>query len=262
MICMRLPVIVLLFFSCFLTTALFSQKAKANEKFFAYDSGWNLVGDIDKATFFSRIQKVNDTCWVVNNYNMFGPMISKEVYKDEDNKIAHGTWIFYKPNGYMDSICTFRNNLAHGSWYFTNDTNRVYLQKKFENGRLKEVIDFIKRDSVNKAKGNTESTGELTDVQSESEFPGGGSAWARYLNKNFRYPERAIKSRLQGEVGIQFIVNLDGKVEDVEVYKSVEYSLDDEARRLIDISPRWTPAIKDGKKIKTYKRQPVVFRIP
>lgn len=236
----------------------FSQKNNSDYKYFAFDKNWKNISDLDSATYFSRLKKVNDTCFEVHNYNMFGPMISKEVYKDAETKIAHGTWIFYKANGYMDSLCNFRNNLAHGKWYYINDTNRVYKEKEFENGKLKAVIDVIQRDSIDKAKEALQKKVERDEK--ESEFPGGLSAWTRYLSKNFRYPERALKNNTQGTVGVQFVVNTEGNIEMIDLYKSVEFTLDDEAKRLIVKSPKWTPAFQDGRKVKSYKRQPVIFK--
>jgi periplasmic protein TonB len=256
MITQRLFILTIIF--CCDAVYVFSQKNKADEKFFAYDKDWKSLSNLDNATYFTRIKKVSDTCWEVNNYNLFGPMISKEVYKDGENKIAHGTWIFYKPNGYQDSICTFYNNLAHGKWSYTNDSNKVYLQKEFENGRLIAVHDIIKRDSINKAKEETEK--KVKRDEKESEFPGGLNAWSRYLNNNLKFPDRALKGNMKGMVVVQFVVDTEGKVEMIDIYKSVEYSLDEEARRLIDKSPKWIPGTQDGRKVKTYKRQPIIFR--
>jgi periplasmic protein TonB len=232
------------------------QKNKPGEIFYAFDKGWKSVNDIEKATYFSRVKKVSDTSWVVNTYNIVGPMISKEVYKDKEQKIAHGTWVFYKPTGYMDSICTFKDNLAHGKWYFMNDTGRAYLQKDYENGRLKGVHDLIKKEDSTKMNQKEEDEGE------ESVFPGRASAWATYLNRNLTYPDRAIKARKDGMVVVQFMVNTQGALEDIEIYKSVEFSLDEESLRMIVKSPRWTPAVQYGKKVKSYKRQPIVYRLP
>jgi hypothetical protein len=57
-------------------------------------------------------------------------------------------------------------------------------------------------------------------------------------------------------------VNTEGVLEDIEIYKSVEFSLDEESVRMIVKSPRWTPAVQYGKKVKSYKRQPIVYRLP
>ena len=128
--------------------------------------------------------------------------------------------------------------------------------------------------SLNSSAQSAESTHRGTDtslikkgdstfvhVEIESEFPGGAKGWNRYLMDNLNYPKAAVRKRIQGTVVVQFIVDKDGNVTDAEVIQSVHPLLDDEALRLIKNSPRWKPAIQDGKKVKSYKKQPVVFQL-
>ncbi|TAH01920.1 MAG: TonB family protein, partial [Sphingobacteriales bacterium] len=58
---------------------------------------------------------------------------------------------------------------------------------------------------------------------------------------------------------IQFIVDKEGNIEDIEMVKSVEFTIDEEAMRLIRQSPQWAPAVQNGKKVKSYKIQPITF---
>ncbi len=246
---------------CSASISLSAQNSQPDESFYVYDKNWKPVNNVKKAVYFTREKIVNDTCVVVNNYNMYGPMVSKEVFKDKEKTIAHGVWYFYdRNNGYPDSICTFQNNLAHGKWYYVNDTGRYYLEKQYANGRLIKTRDLIREDSIKKASGDTLKK-EVKDGE-ESMFGGGVGSWMRYLQKNLIYPERALKSNVQGKVVVQFRVNMDGTVDDIDIFKSVEYSLDQESIRMIAISPRWTPAVKDGEKVNSFKRQPIIYRLP
>ena len=107
----------------------------------------------------------------------------------------------------------------------------------------------------------SDSTAVFTTVEIESKFPGGAKAWQAYLGANFQYPKGAIKKNIQGTVIVQFIVRTDGSVTDVEVVQSVHPSLDREALRLIKESPNWIPAKQNGRKVNSYKKQPVVFKL-
>ena len=100
----------------------------------------------------------------------------------------------------------------------------------------------------------------FTKVEIESEFPGGMSAWARYLNRNLRYPQDAIDNEVQGTVIVQFIVDKEGNVSDVEAVSGAN-ELRDEAVRVIKKSGKWTPAVQNGRQVKSYKKQPIVFRL-
>ena len=102
----------------------------------------------------------------------------------------------------------------------------------------------------------------FTKVEIESEYPGGPSAWLRYLNKNFRYPDEAVNNEIQGTVVVQFIVDKEGNVSDVQAISGPESGgLREEAIRVIKKSGKWTPAVQNGRQVKSYKKQPIVFKL-
>jgi protein TonB len=100
----------------------------------------------------------------------------------------------------------------------------------------------------------------FTKVEIESTYPGGAAAWQRYLNRNLRYPQDAIDNEIQGAVVVQFIVDKEGTVSEVEAISGPN-ELRDEAVRVIKKSGKWTPAVQNGRQVKSYKKQPIVFRL-
>jgi len=97
-----------------------------------------------------------------------------------------------------------------------------------------------------------------TKVEIESQFPGGMAAWQRFLQKNLRTPDIAEDG--QGTVVIQFVVDENGNVSQVEAISGPEKGgLREEAIRVIRKSGQWTPAIQNGRKVKSYKRQPITI---
>ncbi len=100
----------------------------------------------------------------------------------------------------------------------------------------------------------------FTKVEIESEYPGGPAAWQRYLNRNLRYPQDAIDNEIQGTVVVQFIVDKEGVVSEVQAISGPK-ELQDEAVRVIKKSGKWTPAVQNGRQVKSYKKQPIVFRL-
>src|SRR5579859_6783561 len=102
----------------------------------------------------------------------------------------------------------------------------------------------------------------FTKVEIESDFPGGAGAWLRYLNKNLRYPDDAVINEIQGTVVVQFIVDKEGNVSDVQAISGPENGgLREEAVRVIKKSGKWTPAVQNGRQVKSYKKQPIVFKL-
>jgi protein TonB len=111
-------------------------------------------------------------------------------------------------------------------------------------------------------KDETDYDGTFTKVEIESAYPTGLAGWARYLGKNLHYPDEAINNEIQGVVVVRFIVDKDGNVSDVEAISGPEQGgVREEAVRVIKKSGKWTPAEQNGRKVKSYKSQPVVFKM-
>ena len=111
-------------------------------------------------------------------------------------------------------------------------------------------------------KDDTDYDQTFTKVEIESDYPGGQAAWARYLNKSMHYPDEAINNEIQGTVVVQFIVDKEGNVSDVQAISGpTDGGLRDEAIRVIRKSGKWTPAVQNGRQVKSYKKQPIVFKL-
>ena len=83
-----------------------------------------------------------------------------------------------------------------------------------------------------------------------------------FLNRTFKYPEEAVKSGIQGTVVVQFIVDDQGKVSDIEAISGpTSGGLRKETIRVIQRSGRWKPATWNGYKVTSYKRQPLTFKL-
>jgi periplasmic protein TonB len=100
----------------------------------------------------------------------------------------------------------------------------------------------------------------FTKVEIESEYPGGAAAWLRFLNKSLQYPQEAIDNEIQGTVMVKFIVDKEGNVSDVEAVSGPK-ELHAEAVRVIKKSGKWTPAVQNGRQVKSYKNQPIKFQL-
>lgn len=98
-------------------------------------------------------------------------------------------------------------------------------------------------------------------VERMPEFPGGEAAMSQFINRTIRYPVIAQENGIQGRVVVQFVVNTDGKIVDVEVVRGVEESLDKEAVRVVKAMPPWNPGRQGGKNVRVKYTLPIRFRI-
>lgn len=101
----------------------------------------------------------------------------------------------------------------------------------------------------------------FTTVENPAEFPGGVSEWARYLQRNLRYPESARDMGITGVVRVQFIVDREGNISEVEALNDPGEGLAEEAVRIIKKGPKWRPAEQNGRKVIYRHKQAIVFRL-
>ncbi|HEV3223824.1 MAG TPA: energy transducer TonB [Puia sp.] len=227
-------------------------RSQGKDALYVFDENWKPT-KIKSAKFLLHTHQVNDTCWQWDYYNFVGPLINTEQYRDKDGKELNGNSYHYNVSGFVDSTTTFRAGKRNGdAWKFSGDSLKYRIKYIYREDSLVEVIypDKQKKDSSISYKD-----------EKESEYPGGKAGWSHYLMKNLKYPDRAISGNIQGKVSVSFIVDKDGYVIASYIAHSVEYSLDEEALRIIKDSGKWEPAFQNGHNVKSYKLQPLNFSL-
>ena len=120
----------------------------------------------------------------------------------------------------------------------------------------------IQKEKVNEL---SEDAGEelFFIVEEMPTFHGGDAAveFRKYIAENLEYPEKAAINGIAGKVIIQFVVNSSGEVTDVTVVRGVDPSLDQEAVRVVESSPDWTPGKQKGKKVSVVYTFPITFAL-
>ncbi len=110
--------------------------------------------------------------------------------------------------------------------------------------------------------GTGDDTGLASVVDVNPRFPGGDDARLYYLRQNIRYPDEAVRNRIQGVVMVVFVVETDGSISRVKVAGHLGGGCDEEAMRVTRAMPRWEPGKRNGKPVRVLVRMPIVFRIP
>ncbi len=99
----------------------------------------------------------------------------------------------------------------------------------------------------------------LATVDVYPEFPGGMDGWAKYIQKNLRYPSMASENGVQGKVFLSFVVEKDGTITDVKVTRGIGYGCDDEAMRVIKKSPRWKAGMQNNLPVRVRYNMPISY---
>lgn len=92
-------------------------------------------------------------------------------------------------------------------------------------------------------------------------YPGGEKAMMKYLQKNIKYPNEAKDKGIKGTVFLEFVVEKDGKVDDVLVKKGINPLLDAEAVRVVSSMPKWSVGKQNGSLVAVRYTLPVKFEL-
>lgn len=95
-------------------------------------------------------------------------------------------------------------------------------------------------------------------------FPGGHEALIRFMMANLNYPEADRKAGRSGMVKVDFVVDQEGKIEQVNAEDNgsgASAAMLQEAARIIKSMPRWAPAAYRGEKVKCRLSLPIKFKL-
>lgn len=97
-------------------------------------------------------------------------------------------------------------------------------------------------------------------VEDMPSFQGkGADGFRSWIAQNLRYPEIAAENGISGRVFVQFVVEPNGTVTNVQVVRGVDPALDKEAVRVVKSSPKWAPGKQRGKPVRVAYTFPIVF---
>jgi len=229
----------------------------------------------DHATYY-RFKVRQGAGWQVTNHYMNGKVQMTGTYSDDSCNVRQGQFTWFDITGVTSRQTLYADGKENGKETYTYPNKKTMMTGSYKNGERdgewigyylsgqvagdvvyengKQVSGTFYNDDGSKNK-------KIKEFIRESEYPGGAAQWLRFLNKTLKYPQNAFLHNIEGTVVVQFIVDEEGNPTDVKVIKSVNPELDAEAVRVISASKDWAPAVYGGRFVKTYKKQPVVFKM-
>lgn len=123
-----------------------------------------------------------------------------------------------------------------------NNGNSMSENKSYEIPAGPNNVTVVQTDS---------SIYDFASVEILPEFPGGGmAAFMKYLQENYKTPAEAKKAGVSGRMIAAFIVEIDGRLTDVNVIRDLGYGTGTEAIKLLENSPKWKPGIHNGQPVR------------
>ena len=140
------------------------------------------------------------------------------------------------------------------------DKEKKMVYFKIGKGSLSQEITSVTGQGT--PSGEVTDDNVYSDPETNASFPGGMEALYKWISENLRYPEECKANNIQGRVIIQFVIDTDGSITEIKAIRSPDDVLSQEAIRVVSEMPKWNPARRGEKAIKSLFRLPMNFRLP
>ena len=98
-------------------------------------------------------------------------------------------------------------------------------------------------------------------VEKMPKFPGGDAGLIEYIQNNIKYPQLARDAAISGAVYVGFVVDKKGAVKNAKILRGIGGGCDEEALRVVNAMPDWTPGTQRGKTVSVQYTLPIKFKL-
>ena len=139
----------------------------------------------------------------------------------------------------------------------TNDTK---IDTEFDFSEFSEDIEIVQQIEV--VEEAAEDDAPFIIAEEMPKFQGGDLMKFRsWVQGKLKYPQIAQENGISGKVTLTFVIERDGSLTNIQVMQSPDRSLADEAVRVLQSSPKWTPGKQRNSPVRVRYTLPVDFRI-
>lgn len=93
-------------------------------------------------------------------------------------------------------------------------------------------------------------------------FQGGDlNTFRGWVQSNVKFPQIALENGIQGRVVLSFVIEKDGRLTNIQVLQTPDRSLSEEAIRVLNKSPKWSPGKQRNQPVRVKYTLPVDFRV-
>jgi TonB family protein len=164
--------------------------------------------------------------------------------------------IFSSSEGYNYFYVGKVINGARDSLWTTYDLNGRVLSSEWYN---KGVLGRL--NNSNSGNDVSEDFNVYRSVDETAAPNGGLAAFYSFIGQNIRYPMDARRKGIEGKVFVEFVVERDGLLTKIKTIKGIGGGCDEEAERIIKLSPNWIPGKLKGVPVRQKMVLPISFKL-
>ena len=139
-------------------------------------------------------------------------------------------------------------------------TNDEKIETSVDFAEFAEDVEIIQQVAVEEE--NIEDDQPFVKVEQMPSFMGGDlMTFRNWVQSKVRYPQIAQENNISGRVLLQFVIEKDGALTNIQVLQTPDSSLSDEAIRILKTSPKWTPGRQRNQAVRVKYTLPIDFRI-
>ncbi len=194
----------------------------------------NSEGALDHVVIYSGELDVQNLTLILDNDTIAGHLVKVDTFKYNLNTEANGPLESRAILNEQDSSYTLH-------FFSKDDMNR--------DSQCADYSNFIFVQNLNK----------VVDFPDEDSYP--NYNLGAYIERNIEYPVKYQSEDIVVKIYVSAIVDRNGELINVEVYKPWKEEFDIEAVRVVESSPKWIPAMYNGFNVKSKVRIPVHFKI-
>jgi len=98
-------------------------------------------------------------------------------------------------------------------------------------------------------------------VEEDAKPVDGMNSFYNFINNNIKYPREAEILNIEGKVYVEFVVEKDGSISNVQIVRGIGAGCDKEAVRVLKLTPKWIPAKQRGRAVRVKMIIPIFFKL-
>lgn len=143
------------------------------------------------------------------------------------------------------------------------------LQVVTNETKITTEVDFAEFDENTEVIQQVEVSEEVVEddqpflvAETMPSFQGGDlNTFRNWVQQNVRFPQIAQENGIQGRVVLSFVIEKDGRLTNIQVLQTPDRSLSEEAIRVLNKSPKWSPGKQRNQVVRVKYTLPVDFRL-
>ena len=216
---------------------------------------------MDASTYLlSMIEKTVGTrlFTIANNFNQ--SLLAKRVTmlnKGKSRPWARLKYLYVLPISALAIVAFARSEVSNP--FMPSNNQLQYLNEMVVTGYVPQKTGQADMDE--KIKTGTVKRETTTPMNRIPSYLTGKSEALKFFARNTKYPISALKAKVEGRVLVKFVVERDGSISDIDIYKGVSPDLDAEAIRVLNMMPKWISDKQKGEKEAETFIMPISFRL-